>query len=174
MAMLYGLWVLLGPGCKRDVAATPEVKKEPNLVRASDDDADLAAATERARSTLQTFLAAVGAPEDDHRYGIKVALRTRRGYEHLWLGELELEPEADGAAARLCGVIDNEPKWSEAFHIGDAYCEDPAAITDWQIVDAAGRVHGAWTTRALVERMAEPERERFLARSGLVFAPDDL
>jgi len=67
-------------------------KREPPTIRINADDAEMTAAMEQARSTVDEFIDALSSPKPSQsRFSVKVAVKDGDHVEHLWLVPVRYE-----------------------------------------------------------------------------------
>ena len=134
-------------------------RDEVVLVKA--EDPAMTTAREKARATLDTFLAAYAAPVAGSRaYSVKVKVSDGKAVEYFWVKKLRRE--GDGFA----GNIDNEPETVHSVKNGQEIRFARAEVTDWMYLDN-GKMRGNFTACALLGRETPAEREKFRKAYGL-------
>jgi len=123
------------------------------------EDEDMNAAIERARATVDSFIARLQNPQpSDDGFSVKMTVEDGDEVEHFWVGDITY---TDGSFA---GTIGNDPQWVRNVRLGQAVQVKPEDITDWMFLDD-GRLVGNFTLRVLLERMPEEQakalREHF-------------
>lgn len=142
----------------------------------SDDDAEMQAAVEKARSTFRYFwreqsweyrrivpgldMACVKAafqdpPESAKRKGAD-------GVEHMWLAEIRCNGKD------VTGRLLNSPNWLTSISEGDEAVIPLKGISDWMYV-IQGRAYGGYTINLLRSRMSKRERAEHDGAWGLDF-----
>lgn len=134
-------------------APGPAITSSPTT---SSTDAELAAAIEQARASLDTFIAKITTPHADRTF---VAVKVRftppgESPQDIWVDEVTY---ADGVLRGNVG--DDIPALK--LEAGEKIKIDEEDILDWMIVEE-GKLIGGYTIRLAVERMSPEERERFL------------
>ncbi len=116
-----------------------------------DSDREMQAAIAEARRTLPSFWSLY---ESDRQ--VRSSARLKVGFptpgdgrEHMWLHDIR---RADGV---ITGVLENIPEAPMTVRKGDTVTIDAAEISDWGY-ERAGRLHGNFTTRALLKYL-QPE-----------------
>ena len=123
---------------------------------ASGTDAELEAAVEQARGSLDDFLAKITTP---HPYRSFVAVKVRfapsgESAQDIWVDGVTYD---DGVLRGMMG--DDIP--SLKLEAGESIKIEEENIVDWMIVED-GKLIGGFTIRLAVQRMSPEERERFL------------
>ena len=127
---------------------------EYRIVEFSSDDADMAAAIDTARQTIEQFLDAFSSPNQDQTaFLLKVTFTSGNEVEHIWVADLQVT----GATFR--GVIANEPRLP-ALHFKQLVEFTPREVTDWMFIDR-GKLVGGYTTKLIRQLMSAEEREAF-------------
>src|SRR5918993_4969985 len=146
---LFLLLCLLTFGCapRSAVSSTPTT---------SSTDAELEAAMEQARASLDTFIAKITTPHADRTF---VAVKVRftppgESSQDIWVDEVTY---ADGILRGNIG--DDIP--ALRLEAGEKIMIDEEHLLDWMIVED-GKLIGGYTIRLAVQRMSPEERERFL------------
>lgn len=138
--------------------------KKPNPVpvtQVADDDPAMTAAIEKARATVNTFLAAHKSPKAGQAgFSIKMPFVDGEHTEHMWLTPVTFDGK------KFHGVVNNEPEKLKNVKIGDKASIEPAKISDWMFIENKKLV-GGYTLRAL--RAAMPPAERAAMDKGLPF-----
>jgi uncharacterized protein YegJ (DUF2314 family) len=113
------------------------------------------AAMEKARSTVKTFIAALGAPQPgESGYSVKVRFADGSNAEHMWLSPVAF----DGASFQ--GTVNNKPEKVQNVRIGQKASVDPSQISDWMYIKN-GKLIGGFTFRVLRDSMPPAERAEF-------------
>lgn len=127
---------------------------EPDtLVRGGYDEQEMSAAIQRARSEVDTFIAALGA-ENGSEFAVKAPIEDRGEVEHFWLVDVAYR---DGSFE---GTIGNDPGIVTNVKFGDTRRIARGEISDWMFM-RDGKMHGNYTLRPLLEVMPAEEAERF-------------
>ncbi|MEM8670882.1 MAG: DUF2314 domain-containing protein [Planctomycetota bacterium] len=127
--------------------------KPETLVEGGYDQSEMAAATARAISEVDEFLADFesGRSED---YAVKAPIEDNGEVEHFWLVDISFK---DG---RFTGRIGNDPGIVTNVTMGQQYSLGKTEISDWMFM-RDGKMHGNYTLRPLLATMPEAEAERF-------------
>ncbi len=127
---------------------------EPNtLVKGGYDEQEMSAAIQRARSEVDTFIAALGAGNGSE-FAVKAPIEERGEVEHFWLVDVAY---SDG---KFEGTIGNDPGVVTNVKFGDTRSVARGEISDWMFM-RDGKMHGNYTLRPLLEAMPAEEAERF-------------
>jgi uncharacterized protein YegJ (DUF2314 family) len=123
------------------------------------DDADMAAAMQKARSTLADFLALADAPRPSTSlFGVKVGTRANEHHvEYFWISPFT---RVNG---RFSGRIDNEPELATDVKLGDTMTFGEDQIVDWLYLEN-GRLRGNFTACVLFRREPREQAEAAIAK----------
>ena len=122
------------------------------------DDPEMNAAIRAAQDSLPIFFGSLDQAKDA---AIKVAVPVvgdGPAHEHLWMAECGPSTTKD-----LACLIANEPEFV-ALKQGYPYHLTLDQITDWMFFDGAGRIHGAYTLRAMLPYLDEGEAAAYQTR----------
>lgn len=115
--------------------------------------AALEAATAEARATLPIFWKVFDDDAADS-YQLKVGLATPNGAtEHIWIYPGGWRDE------KVFGILANQPADLVDVAAGDEILVDPARISDWGY-SKGGRLYGAFTQRATLDRLSRGTRRQ--------------
>jgi uncharacterized protein YegJ (DUF2314 family) len=123
------------------------------LIRGGYDEQAMSAAIARARSEVDTFIAALNAG-DGSEFAVKIPIEDRGEVEHFWLVDITYR---DG---RFAGQIGNDPGTVTNVKFGDTRSVGRSEISDWLFM-RDGKMYGNYTLRPLLEAMPAEEAERF-------------
>lgn len=130
--------------------ATPVVA-EDKVVDVANDDVEMNAAIEQARSTLPGFWSRFADPaKNEDGFSLKLGITDSAGTEHFWCGEIE----GDDKTATC--VISNQPVYVHSVEYGERVAVDPEIISDW-LYYRDGLIVGGETIRALLPRLDKKE-----------------
>jgi len=152
-------------GCgsnERKPGTTTERSGKVPVTHVKDDDPKMLAAMEKARSTLDEFLAALNSPKTSQSgFAVKMPIRDQKHVEHMWISPVRY---GDG---QFTGVINNEPLDVKSVKLGDEWKVAKSEISDWMYVDS-GKLVGGYTIRVLRDAMPANKRTDFDRNTGLV------
>ena len=111
------------------------------------DDPEMEAAIQKAQDSLDQFIAEMAKP-GKRQFGIKAAIETPEGTEHIWVANVSY---ADGM---FKGVFANEPLRIPGKHELDPVEVKWEDVSDWLIMDG-DRMTGGFTQKVLEKREAE-------------------
>jgi uncharacterized protein YegJ (DUF2314 family) len=132
-----------------------------NFVQVAEDDAEMNAATAKARETVDQFIAALANPPSDAEgFAVKAGITDGETVEHMWLTDPVYR---DGA---FTGTINNEPQRVTNVTFGQSYSVAREEISDWNYM-RNGKLVGGYTVRVFVSRMPDDQREAMEAMLGL-------
>lgn len=127
------------------------------VIDVADNDPAMLHAIKRAHETAKVFLAELAKPpREDVTFLVKKPFHDGSQVEHMWLTDVTY----DGKVFR--GKLDNDPGMVRNARIGETYTVAPEDISDWMI-RKGDRIHGAFTTRALLPKMSKAERDEYEA-----------
>jgi len=119
------------------------------------DDARMNAAMEKARSTADTFIAALKSPKSTQTaFSVKAPFTDGTNVEYMWLAPVTYDGKS------FHGQINNKPEKVHNIKLGQTVTIEPSKIADWMIVDN-GALVGGYTTRAVRDSMSPAERAEF-------------
>jgi uncharacterized protein YegJ (DUF2314 family) len=122
-------------------------------------DAEMNAAIAHARDTLPIFWASYDAPKPSETgYSLKVRFPTRKGAEHIWMGEVKKLPNG-GYSARFANMPRDLPGRRE----GDLVEFSDADISDWMFM-RNGKIVGGETIKPLLKSMPKADAAALRAR----------
>ena len=158
------LTIALVPGCEKKSTSPPRTSGGLPVVDVQEDDADMTAAIEKARNTVDKFVTAMENPTPQQDgFSIKLLVEEGPKGEPMWLSPVRLEGD------EFVGVLNNEPLELKNVKIGDELRVPKSEISDWMYLDG-GKMAGAYTLRVLMEK-ATPE-ERAAMPGGMEFIDD--
>jgi uncharacterized protein YegJ (DUF2314 family) len=153
LAMLPALaWASVAPA----QSITQRAERD-EVVAVEAEDPDMLAAFDKARATLDSFLALLRSPPARAvAFAVKVKIVDGSKVEYFWVNEIA--QEGDGFA----GAVNNEPKWVTTVRLGERIRFSRAEIYDWTYVDRARRrMKGNFTSCALLKKDTPRERAAF-------------
>jgi uncharacterized protein YegJ (DUF2314 family) len=127
--------------------------KPETLVKGGYDETEMSAATERAISEVDTFIAELKSGQSES-YAVKAPIEDAGEVEHFWLIGVTY---ADG---RFSGTINNEPGMVSNVKMGQQYSLSKTEISDWMFM-RDGKMHGNYTLRPLLVTMPESQAEMY-------------
>lgn len=136
--------IALAIGC----SSSPET-----LVEGGYDEAAMAAATERAITEVDTFIADLKSGRSEN-YAVKAPIEDDGATEHFWLTGVTF------ADNKFTGTINNEPGMVSNVTMGQQYTIGKTEISDWMFM-RDGKMHGNYTMRPLLATMSEAEAEHY-------------
>jgi len=142
IAVVVGI-VALGALIGRLSCAIPDGRLlTPNVVQ-TQSNPELVVAVEKARHSLDKFIARFQHPEPgDRSFGVQGAFKTSGQDEHIWI---HLDKYDNGS---FTGRLDDEPTNVPGKHKGDTVTVSRDNVTDW-IFQSNGKKMGGFTIDAL-------------------------
>ena len=132
------------------------------IVAVETEDPDMLAAFDKARATLDSFLALLRSPPGGAReFAVKVKIVDGSSVEYFWVNEIAKEGDV------FTGAVNNEPKWVTTVRPGQRIRFSRAEIFDWMYL-ARRRMKGNFTACALLKKEPPAEQDAFTREYGLV------
>jgi uncharacterized protein YegJ (DUF2314 family) len=149
--------------CAVSAQSIVEKAKQDEIAFAKPNDPDMAAAFEKARSTLGTFLVMAKAPPPQFRsVAVKVAVVDRGATEYFWI-----TPFSETSSG-YSGVLNNQPRLVSNVTMGAQLQFNRESIVDWMYIDSSTRqMHGNFTACALLKKEPHREAENMKRQFGL-------
>ncbi|QDV88771.1 YegJ family protein [Planctomycetes bacterium TBK1r] len=123
------------------------------LIEGGYDEAEMAAATERAIAEVDTFIADLESGRSEN-YAVKAPIEDNGETEHFWLIGVTF------ANNQFTGTINNEPGMVSNVTMGQQYTLGKTEISDWMFM-RDGKMHGNYTLRPLLATMPEAEADQY-------------
>ena len=123
------------------------------LIEGGYDEAEMAAATERAIAEVDTFIADLESGRSEN-YAVKAPIEDSGETEHFWLIGVTF------ANNQFTGTINNEPGMVSNVTMGQQYTLGKTEISDWMFM-RDGKMHGNYTLRPLLATMPEAEADQY-------------
>jgi uncharacterized protein YegJ (DUF2314 family) len=137
------------------VAAWRNQRWSDKFTQVADDDPRMNTAIDKARSTVDAFIAALNSPKSGQsQFSIKMAFTDGDHTEHMWLTPVRY----DGKTFR--GTLSNEPRTVRTVMMGQGATVSASEISDWMYLEN-GKLVGAYTLRVLRDTLAPAERREF-------------
>lgn len=165
LALLFALSVLPLLGCDSaattsssdDPFASAEDSHNPPVIDIPEGDKAMAAAIEKARATVDKFIAALKTPsETQDSFAVKLEVTDGETSEFMWLNAVAYR---DGT---FTGTLNNEPRDLTTVSLGDELSVPKTDIADWMYLDE-GRIAGGYSIRVLMEAAPPEQREAMQA-----------
>jgi uncharacterized protein YegJ (DUF2314 family) len=138
-----------------------ERAKRDALAFVEKDDAEMAAAMQRARETLPGFLELARSPRPKtSSFAVKVAVVENDDVEYFWIAPFQ--QDKDG----FTGEINNTPQLVKKVKLGQKITFQENEIVDWLYADG-GRMIGNFTACVLLKREPKEEAEELIKQFGL-------
>lgn len=129
--------------------------KPETLVEGGYDQAEMAAAIERARSEVDDFIAELKRGNSDS-YSVKAPIEEDGETEHFWLVDITY------ANNTFTGTIGNDPGIVSSVALGDKHAIGKTEISDWMYM-RDGKMYGNYTMRPLLATMPKEQAEQLRA-----------
>ena len=164
--LLFAMAVITIAGCKKapqaqssDNAPTSDSRKptapEDKVVQVSATDAKMNAAIQKAKSTVNVFIASLQSPRPGQKdFCVKTPIKDVHGTEHMWLAPVTFDGKA------FHGTINNDAETVTTVKLGDHITVGPSGISDWMFTEN-GKLVGGYTIRAMRDAMSSEERAAF-------------
>jgi uncharacterized protein YegJ (DUF2314 family) len=149
-------------GCQRQAEADKAEDKD-KVVYVKSEDPAMAAAIVKAQDTLINFKnALVKPPPNSSRFAVKVGFPygTKNDREHIWLKDPTFSGET------VTGQVINQPVDVTELKLGQTVTAPVKNVSDWMFVQGQA-MHGGFTMRVLLDKMAPEEREKMLKDLGV-------
>jgi uncharacterized protein YegJ (DUF2314 family) len=141
--------------CNTNQKVKHVTKSEDEIYSTSSEDEEMNEAIDSAKSTLQLFENAFRSKKyDESSFVLKVRFDTPKGFEHIWVNNIEMEKN------NYYGTINNIPESTTEVKEGEKITIDKTNITDWLYNDN-GTLRGGYTIKVIRNRMTKEEREQF-------------
>lgn len=143
------------PKCQQKMGDNPLMSLESAGDEKAVEAAKLKAATDKARSTVDTLVAALKAPKPTQAsFQVKKLFEDGGMSEAIWLSDISLEGDL------FSGTIGNEPQQLKSIKFGQSATVAKSEISDWMFIDD-GKLSGGFSIRAMRENMTPAERTSF-------------
>ena len=128
---------------------------DPAVHMVSGEDPDMNSAIQKARSTVDTFIASLQNPAQNQTYfSVKAQIVDGVHNEHMWLYDVSFDGN------QFQGKIGNNPLNVTNVSLGDDFVLKPSEISDWMIIED-NRLVGGYTIHALRNRLSGEKRKEF-------------
>ena len=136
---------LIAAGCSSGGDTGSSGVDDP-VVMVADDDAEMIAAAQEARDSVDQFIAALENPSSNQTaFFVKAGVEGNGDTEFFWLSDVSYN---DGV---FTGTIDNELQLVESLKYGDRHRVAADEINDWMILEG-GEMVGGFTAKVLAKR----------------------
>jgi uncharacterized protein YegJ (DUF2314 family) len=162
LLFLYYL-ILLCSATSYAESALDRAKKD-EIVFMQDQEPAMLSAFQRARTTLEDFLAKAKAPVSGTvGYSLKVGITQENNTEYFWVGDFKQTESG------FSGIINNDPRMVKNIRLGQVYNFPKEHIVDWTYFDRnENRMIGNFTLCALLTKEPPKEAEVLKKRFGLI------
>lgn len=138
-----------------DAASVIKRPGQPDCVHVTDDHKEMAEAVQKARKTMDKFIAALRSPQSSQsRFSVKKPFIEGNKVEHLWVNEVSFD------GRRFHGKVDNEPVDIKGVKLGDEVTVSPEEISDWMFVQN-DQLIGGYTIQAMSCHLSPAEKKQF-------------
>jgi uncharacterized protein YegJ (DUF2314 family) len=125
------------------------------VTKVADDDPRMNAAMDKARASVNEFIAALESPRPGQTdFTVKMAFSDGSNTEHMWLAPVTYDGKA------FHGAVSNDPTSVNNVRMGQQVEVSPSKISDWMYLDH-GKVVGGQTLRVLRDTLGPKERADF-------------
>lgn len=125
------------------------------LTTVADDDPQMNAAMDKARSTVNTFIAALQSPQPGQSgFTVKMPFSDGPHTEHMWLEPVSFDGK------QFHGTVSNEPETVKNVKMGQKAVVSASRISDWMYREN-GKIVGGYTVRVLRDTLSPSERADF-------------
>lgn len=137
--------------------------KRDEIAHMSEEEPAMRSAFEKARASLDTFLALAKSPAPGtDRYALKVAISDGQNTEYFWVVDFS------GDGKQFTGVLNNEPRLVMKHRYGEKIAFRRDQIADWTYMDTNNRrMHGNFTACALLTKEPPAQAAEFKRQYGL-------
>lgn len=137
--------------------------KRDEIAHMSQEEPAMRSAFEKARASLDTFLAQAKSPaRGTDRYALKVAISDGQNTEYFWVADFA------GDGKQFTGVLNNEPRLVMKHRYGERIVFRRDQIVDWTYMDTNNRrMHGNFTACALLTKEPPAQAAEFKRQYGL-------
>lgn len=140
-----------------DPFESAEQSHNPLVIDIPEGDEAMAAAVEKARATIDEFIAALKEPtETQDSFAVKLEVTDGDTSEFMWLTSVTYR---DGT---FTGTLNNEPRDLTTVSLGDELSVSKADIADWMYLDD-GRIAGGYSIRVVMQAAPPEQREAMQA-----------
>jgi len=159
--LILTITTLLLAACSGGYDSQTGTRGEAGSARVEKEDAEMIAAMNKARQTLDEFERHLENPAPTQTMHI-IKGRFTQGdkVEHMWLNQIAVTPEG------YRGVLGNDPYELTTVKAGDTVVVRREDVSDWVVVDD-GRLIGGYTMRVLRSRLPPEERTAFDQQNGI-------
>jgi uncharacterized protein YegJ (DUF2314 family) len=137
--------------------------KRDEIAHMSQEEPAMRSAFEKARASLDTFLAQAKSPAPGtDRYALKVAISDGQNTEYFWVVDFA------GDGKQFTGVLNNEPRLVMKHRYGEKIAFRRDQVADWTYMEAPQRrMHGNFTACALLTKEPPAQAAEFKRQYGL-------
>lgn len=162
--LFFGLLLI---GCQ---TKSGKVLCDSGVAQVQNEDPEMNQAISKSRQTFDGFLVALTSNDTSNsgfavKYPFKQDIQPASepvSNEHIWLSPVIIQGN------KICGIINNQPEFTDKVKMGDTVKIDRSLISDWNYT-RNGKLMGGYSIRLLVSRMTAEEKASFQAQTGIVF-----
>ncbi|MHB8902431.1 MAG: YegJ family protein [Thermoguttaceae bacterium] len=141
--------------CLAIVMITGCTSKPDTRVEDGYDEAEMAAATQRAIGEVDSFISDLNAGRSEN-YAVKAPITENGETEHFWLTDVTFD------GTKFTGTINNEPGMVTNVKMGQKWTLGKTEISDWMYM-RDGKMYGNYTLRPLLPTMPPKVADQFRA-----------
>jgi uncharacterized protein YegJ (DUF2314 family) len=150
-----GRWLAIVAVLTIAVAGCGRKHPADKVTYVAEDDPRMKAGMEKARSSVNTFIAALKLPKPGQSaFSVKMAFTDGTNTEHMWLTPVSYDGK------NFQGTVNNEPEKVKNVKLGQRVTVEPSKISDWMYVENRKLV-GGQTLRVLRDALTPAERADF-------------
>jgi uncharacterized protein YegJ (DUF2314 family) len=141
--------------CNTNEKVKHAANSEDEIYSTSSEDEEMNEAVNAAKGTIQLFEKAfLSKKYDETSFVLKVRFATPKGFEHIWVNNIEMENN------NYYGTVNSPPESTTEVKEGEKIKIDKNNITDWLYNDN-GKLRGGYTIKVIRNRMTKEERKQF-------------
>jgi uncharacterized protein YegJ (DUF2314 family) len=162
--LIFGLLLI---GCQ---TKSSKVVSNSGVALVQNEDPEMNQAILKSRQTFDRFFDALTSNDTSNssfavKYPFRQDVQPTNGpvsNEHIWLSPVIIQGD------KICGIINNQPEYTDKVKMGDTVKIDRSLISDWNYT-RNGKLMGGYSIRLLVSRMTVEEKVNFQAQTGIIF-----
>jgi uncharacterized protein YegJ (DUF2314 family) len=159
--LLFAAALTGSSACESNAQSALERALSDEVAMVDGDDEDMAKAVKEARATLPGFLKLAQNPRSTMRsVAVKVAVSDGKQTEYFWITPFKRNRYG------YAGLINNEPRLVKSVKGNSRITFKESEIIDWMYVEG-DRMHGNYTSCAILKKESEEERLAFKKEFGL-------
>lgn len=154
-AAVLMLLALSGCGKLKKTNAAGKIGEDDPVVFFSNDDPEMNKAINKARASVDSFIAALKSPKKGQvSFSVKMRVTDGDQVEHMWVTDVSYD------GAKFNGKMGNEPVNVKTVKLNQKVSVKPAEISDWMYIDNQKLVGGE-TIRVMRNKLSPKERVDF-------------